>query len=169
MLLAFQGSVITRHFPGRFSFVLRPVRIFAGGFQIGSAGYVHVADVVGLLNQCAVPQPNPHLSEKFAVEGIDFQSQPAIVVPIPLSAGAVVHGEGTEQMAVFIPLPAKAVRFAVVVTLFFSQLAVVMPCAAKAVKLPSHFPVFHADLSVAVIKPLYATFRHVCKSTTLSV
>src|SRR5690242_14713531 len=34
-------------------------------------------------------------------------------------------------------------------------------------KLSFHFPVFHADLSVAIIKSLYATFWHVCKSTVV--
>jgi len=59
-------------------------------------------------------------------------------------------------------LPADAVQFAVAVTLFLCQLTVVMPGAAKSVEFPVHFPVFHADLSVAVIKPLYATFWHTC-------
>jgi hypothetical protein len=44
-----------------------------------------------------------------------------------------------------------------------------MPGAAKAVKLPFHFPVFHADLSVAVIIPLYAMSLHIRKSTALQV
>ncbi len=90
-------------------------------------------------------------------------------MPITLSAGAVVHGERTEQMSLFIPLPAGAVQLPVAVAQFFGQLTGVMPGAAKAVKLNSPLPVFHAALSVAVIKPLYATFRHVCKSTVLSV
>ena len=68
MLPPFQGAALTRHFSRRFSFVLRPVRMFPGGFLIGNAGHVHVANVVNFLNQRAIPQPSSGAPEEFAVK-----------------------------------------------------------------------------------------------------
>jgi hypothetical protein len=50
---------------------------------------------------------------------------------------------------------------------FPDKLAVEMPGAVKAMKFPVHLPDFRVDSSVAVIKPLYATLRHVRKLTLL--
>jgi hypothetical protein len=36
-----------------------------------------------------------------------------------------------------------------------------MPSAIKAVKFTVHFPAFHVDLTVAVIKPLFVKFWHI--------
>src|ERR1035441_7733623 len=45
-------------------------------------------------------------------------------MPVTLCAHAVVHGEGTKQSAIFIPLPADAVQPTVSITQFLGQLAV---------------------------------------------
>ena len=113
--------------------------------------------------------PNPRASVKFAVNGIHLHEQPAILVPVTLCASAMIHRKGTEQVAVFIPLPAGAVHPALAIAQFLGQLAVEMPRPITTVQLPAHLPDFRVDASIAVIKPLYAKFRHVNKSTVSAV
>jgi hypothetical protein len=79
----------------------------------------------------------------------------------------VVHGERTQQAAIFIPFPAQAVQPSMLIAQFFGQLAVKMPGSVKAMKFPVHLPDFPVDSPVAVIKPLYAKLRHVRKLTVL--
>jgi hypothetical protein len=57
-----------------------------------------------------------------------------------------------------IPSPTKVVQFTVPIAQFFRQLAVVVPSAAEAMQLVVSLPVFHADLAIAIIKPICATF-----------
>jgi hypothetical protein len=102
---------------------------------------------------------------KFSIHGIHFQSQLSVVVPVTLRARAVVHGEGTKQAAIFIPLPANAVQPSVVITQFLGELTVEIPGAVTTVQPPSHFPDLHMDATITIIKPFYAKFRHVGKST----
>jgi hypothetical protein len=88
-------------------------------------------------------------------------------MPVTLGSSAVVHGERTQQAAIFIPFPAQAVQPSMLIAQFPGKLAVEMPGAVKAMKFPVHLPDFRVDSSVAVIKPLYATLRHVRKLTLL--
>jgi hypothetical protein len=88
-------------------------------------------------------------------------------MPVRLRARAVVHGEGTQQLPVFIPLPAGSVQAAVTITQFLGDLAIEMPCAVTTVQPPSHFPDLHMDAAITVIKPFYAKFRHIRKSTVV--
>ena len=88
-------------------------------------------------------------------------------MPVTLRAGAVVHGERTEQSAIFIPLPADAMQTTVAITQFLGQLAVMVPGAVKTVEFPPHLPDLRVDAVVTVIKPFYTKFRHVGKSTVV--
>ena len=84
-----------------------------------------------------------------------------------LRARAMVHGEGTKQAAVFIPMPADAMQKSVAITQFFGLLAVMVPGAVWTVELPPHFLDFRVDVAVTIIKPFYAKFRHIRKSTVV--
>jgi len=88
-------------------------------------------------------------------------------MPVTLCARAVIHGEGTEQSAIFIPKPADAVQTAVAITQFLGQLAIEVPGAVKTVELPPHLPDLRVDTVITVIKPFYTKFRHVGKSTVV--
>ena len=89
-------------------------------------------------------------------------------MPVTLRAHAVVHGEGTKQSAIFIPLPADAVQPTVSITQFLGQLAVEVPCAVKTVELPPHLPDLRVDTVVTVKKLFYTKFRHGCKFAFIS-
>jgi len=84
-----------------------------------------------------------------------------------LRARAVVHGEGTKQAAIFIPMPANAVQPSVAITQFLGELAVEIPSAVTTMQSPSHFPDLHMDAAITVIKLFYAKFRHIRKSTVV--
>ena len=88
-------------------------------------------------------------------------------MPVILPAGAVVHGEGTEQPPLFIPLAAGAVQPPVPIAQFLGQLAVMVPSAVKTVELPPHLHDLRVDAVVTIIKPFYAKFWHFRKSTVV--
>jgi hypothetical protein len=64
-------------------------------------------------------------------------------------------------------MPADAMQPTMAVAQFLGQLAVMVPSAVKAVELPPHFPDFRVDVAITIIKPFYAKFRHVGKSTVV--
>jgi hypothetical protein len=88
-------------------------------------------------------------------------------MPVILPAGAVVHGEGTEQPPLFIPLAAGAVQPPVPIAQFLGQLAVMVPGAVKTVELAPHLPDLRVGAVVTIIKPFYAKFWHFRKSTVV--
>ena len=146
---------MTGNATGWLTFILRPVGIFPGGFQISGAGDILIVDIKIFPDQGAIAKPIPAASVKFAVEGTDLHFDLAVVVPVTLEAGAVDHGERTEQTTGFIPFAAHAVHQAIPITQLLGKLAVAMPDAASAMKNARHFPVFRVGLTVTVIKPFY--------------
>jgi hypothetical protein len=81
----------------------------------------------------------------------------------------VVHGEGTEQTALFIPLAARAMQKSVAIRQFVRELIVMMPSAVETVEFPCRFPDLRLDAAIPVIKPFYAKLGHVVILTSLKL
>jgi len=100
--------------------------------------------------QRAVAQPDSVASTEFALNGRDFDSEFAVVVPVPLEARAVNHAVFAEPPSGFVPMAADSVKQSVLERFLRGMDAIFVPYADDSV--PATVPHGHLliDLSVSI-------------------